>query len=290
MIGRSLRALRLATLLILALPTSAAAIVSHQIDDFEDESVMGWVEGAVSPDMPTNEEGGPAGPDDNYIENVSTGVFGPGANLVMFNTSQWAGDYTAANVAGISMDLANFGDVPLHMRIAVRRSSTWYASNDAFELPADGMWHFAAFGLTNADMTGVQGGTPLSDVLLDVGEIRLLSAELGPNFRGDTVEARQGTDNIRALLVGDTDCDGDVDFDDIDAFVLGLTSPPAYEAQFGLRPSLKGDTDRDGDQDFDDIPGLVDILTGNIIGVPEPAAIWLLCWGLGWLTIAARIR
>ena len=70
--------------------------------------------------------------------------------------------------------------------------------------------------------------------------------------------------------------------------MLGLTSPPSYEAQFGLRPSLKADTDRDGDLDFDDIPGLVDILTGNAVEVAEPASGWLLCVGFALLAIVAR--
>ncbi len=73
-------------------------------------------------------------------------------------------------------------------------------------------------------------------------------------------------------LTGDMDCDGDVDFDDIDDFVLGLNNPAGYEAIFGVPPSLKGDTDGDGDQDFDDINGFVGILQpGGLHSVPEPA-------------------
>ncbi len=73
-------------------------------------------------------------------------------------------------------------------------------------------------------------------------------------------------------LTGDMDCDGDIDFDDIDDFVLGLNNPSDYEAMFGVPPSFKGDTDGDGDQDFDDIQGFVDILQpGEVQRVPEPA-------------------
>lgn len=73
-------------------------------------------------------------------------------------------------------------------------------------------------------------------------------------------------------LTGDMDCDGDVDFDDIDDFVLGLQNPSDYEANFGVPPSFKGDTDGDGDQDFDDIGGFVDILQpAGVQHVPEPA-------------------
>lgn len=77
------------------------------------------------------------------------------------------------------------------------------------------------------------------------------------------------------VVLGDLDCDGDVDFDDIEAFVLGLTDPTSYENTYGVPPSTKGDIDEDGDLDFDDIPGFVDILTGQATAraVPEPATL-----------------
>lgn len=67
-----------------------------------------------------------------------------------------------------------------------------------------------------------------------------------------------------STLLGDLDVDGDIDFDDIDAFVLGLVNMPQYEAQYGVAPVLHGDMDQDGRFDFDDIPGFVDALTGQV--------------------------
>ncbi|MFV1969152.1 MAG: hypothetical protein ACC628_27340 [Pirellulaceae bacterium] len=57
------------------------------------------------------------------------------------------------------------------------------------------------------------------------------------------------------------DFDGELDFDDIDALVLGLADPDGYEVVYGAPPNSNGDTDGDGDLDFDDIPGLVDLLS-----------------------------
>ncbi len=76
---------------------------------------------------------------------------------------------------------------------------------------------------------------------------------------------------------GDMDCDGDVDFDDIDELVVGLTNPNQYESIYGVPPQLKGDTDGDGDLDFDDIGGFVAILRtpSTSVRVPEPPAIGL---------------
>jgi hypothetical protein len=76
--------------------------------------------------------------------------------------------------------------------------------------------------------------------------------------------------------LGDMDCDGDVDFDDIDPFVLGLNDPAQYELDFGVPPEAKGDMDGDGDFDFDDIEGFVAALQGGgPQSVPEPSGIAL---------------
>jgi len=95
-------------------------------------------------------------------------------------------------------------------------------------------------------------------------------------------------ENVAEVVLGDMDCDGDTDFDDIDDFVLGLNDPAAYESLFGVPASLKGDADQDGDQDFDDIDDFVGILTGasRATQVPEPSA-WMLivagALGAAWM-------
>ena len=76
---------------------------------------------------------------------------------------------------------------------------------------------------------------------------------------------------------GDMDCDGDVDHDDTDDFVLGLVDAARYESRAGFPPSLNGDINQDGVFDFDDIPPFVDLLNrvdelGTAFqSVPEPA-------------------
>ncbi len=62
------------------------------------------------------------------------------------------------------------------------------------------------------------------------------------------------------FTVGDMDCDGDVDFDDITPFVLALSDPVAYQAQYPNCNYLNGDCDGDGDVDFDDINSFVALL------------------------------
>ncbi len=75
-----------------------------------------------------------------------------------------------------------------------------------------------------------------------------------------------GTD-VRAYYTshdvpGDMDCDGDVDFDDIDPFVLALSGEAAYYAQFPECNWLNGDIDDNGAVDFDDINPFVSLIGG----------------------------
>jgi len=62
------------------------------------------------------------------------------------------------------------------------------------------------------------------------------------------------------LYPGDMDCDGDVDFDDIDPFVLALGGQAGYEAQFPDCIWLNADCDENGGVDFDDIDAFVALI------------------------------
>ena len=91
--------------------------------------------------------------------------------------------------------------------------------------------------------------------------------------------------------LGDMDLDGGVNFDDLDAFVLGLNDPVAYEQTYGVPPRFRGDIDGDGDYDFDDISGFVAILNNLHLeaapmgAIPEPATLVLATIGLLCLSL-----
>jgi hypothetical protein len=60
---------------------------------------------------------------------------------------------------------------------------------------------------------------------------------------------------------GDLNCDGVVNYDDIDRFVLALSDPAGYAAGYPDRRRLNGDCNCDGFVDFDDISAFVAILS-----------------------------
>jgi hypothetical protein len=59
---------------------------------------------------------------------------------------------------------------------------------------------------------------------------------------------------------GDMNCDGAVDFDDINPFVTALVSPASYNAQYPDCYWFSGDCNLDGTVDFDDINPFVGLL------------------------------
>lgn len=61
---------------------------------------------------------------------------------------------------------------------------------------------------------------------------------------------------------GDLNCDGVVNFDDINPFVLALSDPGAYQQQYPNCNILNADCNGDGVVDFDDINPFVAILSG----------------------------
>jgi hypothetical protein len=62
------------------------------------------------------------------------------------------------------------------------------------------------------------------------------------------------------LLRGDMNCDGSVDFNDIDPFITALISRDDYESEYPDCNWLNGDIDESGSTDFNDIDGFVECL------------------------------
>ena len=66
-----------------------------------------------------------------------------------------------------------------------------------------------------------------------------------------------------AVLAGDLNCDGVLDNFDIDPFVLALTDPDTYHAQFPDCDIMNADCNGDGELDNFDIDPFVELLSGG---------------------------
>jgi hypothetical protein len=175
-----------------------AAIAAGQIDKFDDGTSQSWEFGHGFPAIEPG--GGPAGASDSYIQ-MSAGTGGLALNLIIFNDNQWTGNYAAAGVTQIDMDLKNPSTVPLTMRVVLKTGNgqtPGWCSTSGFALPADGVWHHASYLLDTADMTPINSPPPLATLLTNVGDMRILDAG-SPTITGDSVTAVFGVDNIQAV-------------------------------------------------------------------------------------------
>jgi hypothetical protein len=127
-----------------------------------------------------------------------------GSRMTVFNRVQWPGNYKAAGVNDIDLNLsAPAGGTPLSIRIAFK-SATFngapgYVSTVVFALPADGAWHHTDFHLTGAAIMAVGSPTPFDTFFSIPGpvEMRIVSS-VNPSLDGDVITGTLGVDNIHA--------------------------------------------------------------------------------------------
>ena len=174
----------------LAVPCKTLGITLGQVDTFEGGTAQGWNPLLTGVGVDNANGGGPAGINDHYLS-VHAGGSNGQFKLQTYNDLQWTGNYTAAGVTRISMDLKTFfvSQPTLPIRIAIAEtiggtSSVGYCSATPYSLVADGLWHHAEFSLDQFDMAAVNSPNPLSVELTGVAEMRLISSTAsGINWR-----------------------------------------------------------------------------------------------------------
>src|SRR4051812_8375346 len=152
-----------------SLATPVLAIQAGQVDTFEDGTVDGWASGAANPNPPVLvASGGPGGAGDHYLLLRANGNAGAGGKLVGFGGDQWNGNYLAANVTSIGMDVANFGTTTISLRLSFVGPGATATSGAAVQVLAGSGWTHVSFDLT----PGALAGQPLA-ALSGVTELRL---------------------------------------------------------------------------------------------------------------------
>jgi hypothetical protein len=109
---------------------------------------------------------------------------------------------------------------------------------------------------------GEQTGEPHYDFTGCLDEIRLYNRAL----TSDEILALLGLPPAPPSSIGDCNCDGSVDFGDINPFVLVLTNPAAWEAAYPGCPLANADINADGAVDFGDINPFVALLSSRLQG------------------------
>ena len=192
-------------LVAIALPANAAAgpIALQTFDSPHGWFFGGGPGGAPATPFPT-QLGGPGGPADPYLFLTSNGVSGPGSRLSAINTTEFAGNYTAAGVTSISMDLRNFGTTDLSLRLLLLDfdETTGIPINGAVTsaavfLPNGSPWQSGAFNVTAGGLTLVIGSDAAA-LLADVDELRVIHNP-NPDFPiggVPAIVAALGVDNI----------------------------------------------------------------------------------------------
>lgn len=196
--------LAIVALVALGFAVSGYAVVPGQTDDFQDGTTQNWTNGGApgAPPVVNLTSGGPGGAGDSYIRVTSVGGGGPGSRLTTLNEVQWLGDYVNQGITTIEMDLNNFSQTDLSIRIAFKESdgagAPGYVSQ-AFNLQAVPVWGHFVFSITAATMIPINNPAPFNTFFSgNFVEMRIINS-VNPNLNGDSVVAELGIDNIHAV-------------------------------------------------------------------------------------------
>jgi hypothetical protein len=176
----------------------AAAVTIGTKDTFEDGTTSGWITGGPSPLQPVNvPDGGPAGAGDAYLRLAATGAGGAGGKLVGIAADQWFGDYIAAGVTAIEMDVINLGSTDVALRLYFAGPGGSGTSTSGIALASGGGWTRVAFPTLPGAITAAPG-VSAENVLSNVSELRLFHSAAAI-FPGPNIAAQIGIDNVTAV-------------------------------------------------------------------------------------------
>ena len=147
----------------------ASAVSLGQVDDFQGATTADWSVGSISPVPPRNI--------DDQLQLRTTGSSsGSGSGLIAFNREQWTGDYLAAGVTAIRLQVSNPNIADLNLRLSLTGSSGPSLVTDDIVIPAGSTDLSVLFDLSPSSSTlfGIGTEVGIADTLSSVTELRLL--------------------------------------------------------------------------------------------------------------------
>jgi len=185
----------------------ASAITIGQMDTFQTGTTEGWFAGGLGMGMvpPTPPHvianGGPAGAGDQFLEITADTDTGAGSRVVAINGAQWAGNYLAAGIGGIAMDLRNLGTTDLTIRLLLEDPMMAPPVDEAVTtfgaaLAAEGDWTHVFFPISPSALTVLRGNatTLLGNTIL----LRIINSPTPTE--AITERGVLGVDNIQAQV------------------------------------------------------------------------------------------
>jgi hypothetical protein len=177
---------------------SRAAVTLYQSESFD--TLGGWTSGAPNPVPPVLQaDSGPDGPSDSALRITANGSgSGPGGKLVVFNRTNWTGDFTGAGIVAITADLRNLGTAgDLAVRLAFNGPGGWFVTGIA-PAPRFGGWIRAEFDLSLSALTAVSGGSNAAATMAGVTEMRILHSSAA-DHQGSVVSGILLVDQLNAV-------------------------------------------------------------------------------------------
>lgn len=148
-------------------------------------------------------------------------------------------------------------------------SLAWDGATDT-ETPGPGLYYCVRVGTTSGG-NDVMSGTYSTPLMGNAGQGAAYWLDLPAHQYFWSVRAVDSglaaspwTPEQVAWCLGDVNCDGVVNFRDINPFVLLLSNPTAYQAQYPTCPTANGDINCDGAVGFRDINAFVALIASGV--------------------------
>jgi hypothetical protein len=203
----------LALLFITGLTASRSFAAAVGIKDtFQNGTTNNWFAGGLGlgqlPPTPPQvvNTGGPAGAGDQFLMITGTGIpNAPGSRIVALNGAQWSGNYTAAGIFALEMDLKNLGQTPLTIRLQFEDPVAGPPVDEAVTtfgafLPVGSGWTHVAFQLSPASLTSIFGSPAIA--LSNTTLLRIIDSPTPGE--AVTIAGVLGVDNITAVAAPET--------------------------------------------------------------------------------------